>query len=388
MFGRDISEWKAAGAAYTASEIFQQPGCWDKTVRLFKDKSAELSAFISDTVSRGAFHIVLTGAGTSEFVGNSACPALSQKYGFSVRSHGTTDIVAAPEKYLSARVPTLLVSFARSGNSPESVGAVEAANSVCSEIRHLFITCNRNGALAKMAENERGCCCIVLPEETDDKSFAMTSSFSCLYLSALCAFHLERLDYVEARLARVKKAVERIFDAYSFFDGLVSEYPYERIVFLGTAELKGIAQESALKTLELSAGRVEAMYDSPMGFRHGPKSVVNDSTLTVIYLSDDGNTRRYEMDLVREMAAERKANRILAVSNTEDEQLRALGIDVFCTQAGVKLEPAFLGLQYVVIAQLIALLKSRSLGIAADDPCPTGEVNRVVKGVTIYPRGR
>lgn len=385
MFGRDINEWRRTGAAYTAAEIFQQPDCWRRTVGIFRDKSAELSAFIGAVTGRETFQIVLTGAGTSEFVGNAACPALAKKYGFRVRSHGTTDIVAAPEKYLSADAPTLLVSFARSGDSPESVGAVEAANSVCREVRHLFITCNRDGALAKMAERDRRCYCVILPEETNDRSFAMTSSFSCLYLSALCAFHLEELEDIEKRVATVGEAAGRIFDEYARLGALVSEYPYERIVFLGTAELKGIAQESALKTLELAAGRVAVLYDSPMGFRHGPKSIVNGATLTVIYLSDDEHTRRYEMDLVREMTAERRENRILAVSNTDDEQLRALGIDVFCTRTETRLDAAFLGLEYITVAQIIALFKSQSLGITTDDPCPTGEVNRVVKGVTIYP---
>ena len=213
----------------------------------------------------------------------------------------------------------------------------------------------------------------------------MTSSFSCLYLAVLCAFNLDGLDGIEKAVEAAGKTVERIFASYERFAGLVEEFAYRRIVFLGTAELKGIAQESALKTLELTAGQVETMYDSPMGFRHGPKSIVDGTTLTVIYLSDDAYTRRYEMDLLREMAAERKTNRILAVSNGADPQLGELGVDVFCTETGMPLDSAFLGLEYIAVAQIIALFKSQRLGITTDDPCPTGEVNRVVTGVTIYP---
>jgi tagatose-6-phosphate ketose/aldose isomerase len=43
------------------------------------------------------------------------------------------------------------------------------------------------------------------------------------------------------------------------------------------------------------------------------------------------------------------------------------------------------GLKMIVIAHMISFFKSYSLGITVDNPCPTGEVNRVVTGVTIYP---
>ena len=52
-----------------------------------------------------------------------------------------------------------------------------------------------------------------------------------------------------------------------------------RVVYLGSDVLKGVAQESALKVLELTAGKVVALHDSPMGFRHGPKSVTDDDTV-------------------------------------------------------------------------------------------------------------
>ena len=44
-----------------------------------------------------------------------------------------------------------------------------------------------------------------------------------------------------------------------------------------------------------------------------------------------------------------------------------------------------LRLDFVLFAETLALTKSLSLGITPDNPCPTGEVNRVVKGVTLYP---
>ena len=48
-------------------------------------------------------------------------------------------------------------------------------------------------------------------------------------------------------------------------------------------------------------------------------------------------------------------------------------------------ENVLLGFEFINFAQTLAVLKSLELNITPDNPCPTGEVNRVVKGVTLYP---
>ena len=162
------------------------------------------------------------------------------------------------------------------------------------------------------------------------------------------------------------------------------DFAYSRIVYLGTNCLKGIAQESALKMLELNSGKIVTMYDTPMGFRHGPKSIVNDETLTVVYLSDGAYQRQYETDLIREMAGQRKGNKIMVVCNTPCKEAEELADYYYCFNTSAK-DNVFLGLDYVVCAQLIALFRSLQNKNTPDNPCPTGEVNRVVKGVTLYP---
>lgn len=385
MFGKSVAQWEQVSGIFTAAETAQQPATWRKTMAQMKALRDSLQSYIGQVTEQADYEIILTGAGTSEFVGNAALAAVSARYGSRVRSLGTTDIVAAPEKYLSAVKPTLLISFARSGNSPESVGTVDAADAICGNLRHLFITCNEDGALAKAARSRDNCFSIVLTPETNDRSFAMTSSFSNMYLAVLCALQPDALEQIADDLERVCAAGEACIGGYELFEKIVNEYDYDRLVYLGTAELKGIAQESALKTLELTAGQVAAVYDSPMGFRHGPKSIVNDHTLTVIYLSDDPYTRRYEMDLVREMSRQRSGNRLLAVTNGDAGELAELCDYCYAFELGKALPSSLLGLDFVLTAQILALLKSQALGITTDNPCPTGEVNRVVKGVTIYP---
>ena len=384
----NISEetMQATSSVFTLSEIYQQPATWKKTCAQIAACKDELQAFIDQVVKAEDFDIVLTGAGTSEFVGNSLYQALNTKYAHKAKSFGTTDIVPAPENYLSKTKPTILVSFGRSGNSPESVGAVDNAEAVCENLYHLFVTCNKNGALSKRAEGADNCFAINLTDETHDQSFAMTSSFSNMYLATYLAFNLDKLEEITAIIDQIIAAGQDFLDnKYGQVQAIVDDFNFERIVYLGAVGLKGVAQESALKMLELTAGKVATMYDTPLGFRHGPKSIIDDTTLTVVYLSDDEYQRKYELDLIKEMGPQRKANKIAVVYNTACEGLDAYVDYQIQINSGDAKDNVILGLDFILFAQTLATLKSLSMGITPDNPCPTGEVNRVVKGVILYP---
>lgn len=386
IFNVTDEKMKETSSTFTLTEIHQQPSTWRKTCAQIKACKDELQKFIDQVVKQEDFDIVLTGAGTSEFVGNSLYQALNQKYNYKVKSFGTTDLVPSPECFLSATKPTILVSFGRSGNSPESLGAVENAEAVCKNLYHLFVTCNHEGTLSKLANDRHNCFAINLTPETHDQSFAMTSSFSNMYLATYLAFNLDRLDEICEAVEKIAAAGEVFLDKnWTVAQTIVDEFDFNRIVYLGTASLKGVSQESALKMLELTAGKVATMFDTPLGFRHGPKSIIDDRTLTVVYLSDNEYQRQYEIDLLKEMGSQRKKNRIVAVMNTPCEAVKGLVDYTVEMNIGQSLENVLLGFNYITFAQTLAVLKSLSLGITPDNPCPTGEVNRVVKGVTLYP---
>ena len=385
-FNRNEETLASLKATFTATEIAQQPATWRKTLNQVRELKEDLKAFLANVLNAEDYDIILTGAGTSEFVGNAAFAYLTHLFNHKVKSFGTTDICATPEYYLSKTKPTLLVSYGRSGNSPESVGAVEAADAVCENVYHLFITCNANGALSKAAASRDNAFAIDLTPETHDQSFAMTSSFSNMYLATLCALQLDELDTIEAKMNQIITTGQDFLDNhFNEVEEIISGFDFKRIVYLGSNVLKGFSQESALKMLELTAGQVVTMFDTPMGFRHGPKSIINDDTLTVVYLSDDPYTHLYEMDLIKEMSGQRKGNKIVAVSNQFDAEVKDLVDYYICFNNEEKLDTCYLGLDYILVAQCIALFKSLALNITPDNPCPTGEVNRVVKGVTIYP---
>ncbi|HJB01748.1 MAG TPA: SIS domain-containing protein [Candidatus Mediterraneibacter merdavium] len=389
IFGVTEGKMKDTSSTFTLTEIYQQPATWEKTCKQISEHKDEIRKFIDQVITQDDYDVILTGAGTSEFVGNALFPHLTGLLNYKAKSYGTTDIVATPEAYLSRTKPTLLISFGRSGNSPESVGAVDAAEAVCDNVYHLFVTCNKNGALSKRAAETENCYAINLTDETHDQSFAMTSSFSNMYLATYLCFHLDELDDVIAKVKKIAAAGQDFLDnSYGIAQKIVDEYNFGRIVYLGSNTLKGTSQESALKMLELTAGRVVTMYDTPMGFRHGPKSIVDDETLTVVYLSDDAYTRQYEVDLIKEMSGQRKGNKIVAVMSAKDDEVASL-VD-YAVVYGIEgaSENVLLGLDYILFAQTLAVLKSLSMDITPDNPCPTGEVNRVVKGVILYPYTR
>ncbi len=389
IFGVTEEKMKETSSTFTLTEIYQQPATWEKTCKQIAEHKDEIRKFIDLVITQDDFDVILTGAGTSEFVGNALFPHLTQLLNYKAKSYGTTDIVATPEAYLSRTKPTLLISFGRSGNSPESVGAVDAAEAVCDNVYHLFVTCNKNGALSKRADETENCYAINLTDETHDQSFAMTSSFSNMYLATYLCFHLDELDDVIGKVKKIAAAGQGFLDnSYGVAQKIVDEYNFGRIVYLGSNTLKGTSQESALKMLELTAGRVVTMFDTPMGFRHGPKSIVDDTTLTVVYLSDDAYTRQYEVDLIKEMSGQRKGNKIVAVMSAQDDEVAALVDYTVVYGIDGATENVLLGLDYILFAQTLAVLKSLSLDITPDNPCPTGEVNRVVKGVILYPYTR
>ena len=386
IFNYTEEQMQAAASTFTIHEIYQQPATWRKTCAQLAACKEELQKFLDQVVKAEDFDIVLTGAGTSEFVGNSLYHALNKKYNFKVKSYASTDIVPNPEDTLSRTKPTLLVNFGRSGNSPESVGSVEAAEVVCENLFHLFVTCNCEGALSKLADSRSNCFALNLTPETHDKSFAMTSSYSNMYLATYLALNLDRLEEITAAVEKICVAGENFLNnQYEAVAKIVAEFDFDRIVYLGNIARKGVAQESALKMLELTAGKVATMYDSQLGFRHGPKSIINDTTLTVAYLSDDAYRRQYELDLIKEMAGQRKGNKICVVYNKACEGIEELADYTIQINVGCDMENIMLGLDFIMFAQTLAVMKSLSMGITPDNPCPTGEVNRVVKGVILYP---
>lgn len=369
----------------TWKEIVQQPSIWKEEVQIVRDNLKAIGEFI-EGIKADKVKVVFTGAGSSEFVGNTLCSYVNSKIDIDVVSIPTTDIVSMPEQYLDENTATILVSCARSGNSPESVAAVELADKLVKNIHHIFITCNAEGKLAQISKTGDNKFLLLMPEKTNDKGFAMTGSFSSMVVAGVLVLLRKDFEGMAERVNYVAELVERNIETILSNAELVAALDIERIVYLGDGAAKGLAEEMSLKVLELTGGKLASFYNTFLGFRHGPKSIVNDKTAIVCMMSNNEHTRIYELDLLKEFKNEGGEKKIIVLDTINDEEVKA-NADFYFTFADEKLgqiEDVFADLAYLVCGQLISLVKSASLGINPDNPCPTGEVNRVVKGVIIH----
>jgi tagatose-6-phosphate ketose/aldose isomerase len=375
----DVTKLRTAlSGTATLREIRQQPDVWRDTAKILRERRTALEAFLAPLLAREDLRIVLTGAGTSAFIGQIAAPALGRRF----EAVATTDLVSHPRIYLPKDVPTLLVSFARSGDSPESTAATALADQLLDDVSHLIVTCNPDGALNRVHESRPDSLVLLMPERSLDEGFAMTSSFTAMLLSVLLAFRGDDEAAVEALAA----AAEQLLAEEERIAGLAADVP-QRLIYLGGGPLTGLARESALKALELTAGHVVAYFDSSLGFRHGPKAVLDGHSLAVVYRSADPYSAAYDEDIIEELRASIGPERVLTVSPGEpDAAAVAASTGADWVLSGLEeLDDAYLAVAYVVFAQLFALYCSAALGLTPDNPFPDGDVNRVVKGVTIHP---
>jgi tagatose-6-phosphate ketose/aldose isomerase len=284
--GISESELNSRGAIYTAREIAGQPDLWLKTWQFLREQTEETDEFLAPLLRDDSLEIILTGAGTSAFIGEVLSGHLQNILNKPVRAIATTDIVTHPENCFHPHRNILLISFARSGNSPESVAAVNLAEQLCQNIYHLIITCNKDGKIVRNTRDENSYV-FLLPPEANDMSLAMTGSFTSMALAGLFIWPGRDKVLVEKQIQALHSFGSRILGEYIPSLKQVAESDFKRAVFLGSGPLYGTAHESHLKLQELSDGRVICKYDSFLGFRHGPKAVIDKSTLIVFLFSTD-----------------------------------------------------------------------------------------------------
>lgn len=384
MFEKTMEELHEIGGYNTTTEIKQQPELWLDTLNIYRENLDAIESFLADAraMGEGRLSVVFTGAGTSDYVGDTCAPYLrhagdTKLYDF--KPIATTDIVSAPRDFLNPDEPTVVVSFARSGNSPESLAAVQVAKTYLKNVKFINITCAPEGRLAVESEGDADQLTLLIPR-ANDKGFAMTGSYSCMTLLSTLIFDTASLEqktaWVEAAAKLGEDIVARESEIAEFLSG-----DFNRVTYLGSGSFVGLAQEAQLKILELAHGLVATSWDSCMGYRHGPKSFVDDKTLVFVYMNNDEYTRQYDLDILNEINGDQIAAKTIAIQQDGATKFDGTAF----TLAGEALPEGYLALPFVMVAQVISLLNSVRVGNTPDTPSPSGTVNRVVKGVTIHP---
>lgn len=401
-----IEEWENNFVQHnyaTEREIIAQPGIWREWARQLPDIAMDIRNWI---IGRRPDEIWLCGAGTSSFIGECLATVLSQKIAnIPVRAIASTDLVARPHDYLGKaylgkaylgkagdnirnNIRPLVISFGRSGNSSESVGTLDILDRECPDADRLHITCNKDSQLAKRlplnskrAFNAKGELdqqrVIILPDASHDEGFAMTSSYTTMMLTALAC-----LD--DCPLPTISDYINALADQGDALLAMrLDERRPERAIFLGSGPFTGLARESALKVLELTAGKVITAWESTLGFRHGPKAVINADSAVYIFLSNDPLTRKYDQDIVDEIRRQFPETRVTSIGSImagypKPDIDHQIDVNHACNN------DVWNCVLYVIVAQRLAVAWSRSLGLHVDNPFEDGNLTRVVSGVTLY----
>ena len=376
------------GLEHTPREIWQQPATWPKTYDLCRDRRADLNRVLRTAgIGRGTASptVYLVGAGTSDYTGRALALLLRRRWGCDVWPVPSTTLLTDFDDFHSEGREYLWISFSRSGDSPEGVALLERALERHRAIRHVVITCNPEGQMAQLGTRyEDRLLAIVLDDAVNDRGLAMTSSFSNMLLAGQCIAHLEALDRFGDLVGQLAQTGEQLLPAASEVAAAVASLECTRACFVGSGVLRAVSDECALKVVELTAGKVTTLAETPLGLRHGPLSSVDGQTLFVEFLSSETRRRGYELDLLREIDRKRlgRVRTVVTVQGIDDvSPLADYCLSLDCAADFPDLYRPVLD---VMLGQLFGLFASLRSGLKPDQPSPSGTITRVVSPIKLY----
>jgi len=376
------------GLEHTPREIWQQPATWSKTYERCQERRGELNdALRRAGIGRGSTSsptVYLVGAGTSDYTGRALAPLLRRRWGCDVWPIPSTTLLTDFEEFHRPGRDYLWISFSRSGASPEGVALLEQALDRHREIRHVVITCNQQGPMAQLCllHPDRAAA-LVLDDAVNDRGLAMTSSFSNMVLAGQCVGHLEELEQFGEVVAQMSETGRQFLPTAAEAAEAITMLDWTRACFVGAGVLRAVADESSLKVVELSAGKVTTMAETPLGLRHGPLSSVDSQTLFVAFLSSEARRRGYELDLLREIDRKHLGRVRAVVTANGGDDVSALAdytLSLNCADFPDQYRPVL----DVMLGQLIGLFASMRCGLKPDQPSPGGTITRVVAPIKLY----
>ncbi len=382
-----FDEKEALGLLFTPAEIAQQPETWRTTLSIFEQHQARIAAFLDvagvrDSVE-GRPTVVLIGAGTSDYVGEALEFLLRRKWGCEVFPVASTDLLPNLDEYIVHGRRYLWISFSRSGDSPEGVAVLEQALERYPSIFHIVVTCNAEARMAALCEGMANAYVIVLDDSVNDRSLAMTSSFTNMIIMGQCLANAWSIgSYRPVLNALVLAGDDLLFSAERRAEG-IAKRDFARICFVGAGPLASVAKESALKVLEMTAGRIKTMSETVLGLRHGPMAALDKDTLFVCFVSGDGRRAQYARDLLREIGEKNVVAERVAMGPLSVAEYLSSDCD-FYLPIRVDVDDAYRPVLDVIFGQLLGLYCSVAHQLRPDSPSAEGVINRVVQEFRIY----
>jgi tagatose-6-phosphate ketose/aldose isomerase len=387
------SEQRQRGYIHTLAEISQQPATWRITARALAADAPRLIGFLRAAgLAPGRGVIILTGSGSSHYVADSLALPLQHALRVPVQTVASGSILTHADQIVPGDQPCLAVSFARSGDSPESCAALDLLLERRPECHHLIITCNGRGRLATSYLDDPRVLHVVLDDRTCDRSLVMTSSFTNMVLAGRMLASLDAPETYVATADALADAAAHLLEHDADRIADAAAQPFASVVFLASAARVGAAREASLKLLEMTEGRVRTLAETFLGLRHGPMSTVHADTLIAGFLSSNPVARAYECDLLREVDRKRLGAGKIVAGSTAAEFLAAFPCaepararDVFVEYAAETTDDGLVLLD-VLVAQLLAFFRCLEMGLKPDDPSSDGIINRVVGDFAIHRR--
>jgi len=369
------------GYFHTLREICQQPLTWLETARRAVSHQKMLSTSLG-----GLRAVALTGSGSSLYAAESAAPGIRAGLSIPATSVAGGDILTNGSAALPLSRPCLLVSLARSGDSPESSGAVEYLLESEPNCRHLAITCNRDGQLAMRWKGDPRMAVLSLSDATCDRSLVMTSSYTNMVIASQFLGRIQSVPAYQDTVSALAATARHVLGTHADRLQQVARGGFTSAVYLANPVRLGGAHEAALKMLEITAGRVRTAAETFLGLRHGPMAAVHSDTLVVCFLSNDAHARAYEEDLIRELQQKRLGLCRVLVGETIPAELLSDG-DVALECPGLKTTGVlYCGVIDVLVGQLLAFFRSLEEGFQPDAPSAGGVINRVVASFRVHKR--
>src|SRR5882757_980831 len=374
LFARSSEEQQHLGYFHTLREICQQPSTWTHTSELMVQSTPALLHRLE-----GISSLTLTGSGSSEYAGDCVRMVLQKELGVNVQAVAGGALLTHGTQALPVGRPALMVSLARSGDSPESVGALALMLKTEPELGHLVLTCNPKGSLANAFRKDPRVVTITLDDRTNDRSLVMTSSFTNLVLAARFLGLIDEPSQYESICTALAHSASAFLQTQVDALAQVANAPFRRVLFLGSGARFAAARESALKMLEMTAGRVTASCETYLGLRHGPMSAVHDDTLVVCFLSSEAKLRAYEADVLKELRQKGLGQlRVIAGEAIPQDLMGEKDVVIPYGRAS-DLGDDNLPVLDVVVGQILALFRCLAEELRPDSPSAAGVIQRVVQ---------
>ncbi|WP_158791983.1 SIS domain-containing protein [Granulicella sp. L60] len=384
-----LQEKTKRGLLYTPAEIAQQPATWKRTLQIFKQHQARIVVFLDTVGVRASLEnrpsVILIGAGTSDYISQALTFVLRTKWGCEVSAVASTDLLPNMEEYVIPGRRYLWISFSRSGDSPEGVAVLEQALERYPEIAHLVVTCNEGARMAELCEGVERASVVVLDDVVNDRSLAMTSSFTNMIVLGQCLAHAWSLAEYEPVLERLAQAGDHLLTQAAALAEELAARNFARVCFLGSGALASVAKESALKVLEMTAGQVKTMSETVLGLRHGPMAALDRETLLVCFVSGDHTRGLYARDLLREIGSKHVVAERIAVGPASFKSTLGGDCDRYLSlEIDAEIEDEYRPVLDVIFGQLLGLYSSVAHQLKPDAPSPAGVIKRVVQKFQIY----